>query len=755
MIGHQSIRLLASRKFSSSSRNAAKVVYTYTDEAPALATAGFLPILNKFTNSANVAFEISDISVASRVLALWPDRLSESQRKPDNLAALGELAKTPDANIIKLPNVSASVPQLKACIAELQAKGYDVPSYPQSPTNSEEEVINKTYAKVLGSAVNPVLREGNSDRRAAAPVKAFAQAHPKKMGAWTKDSKTHVAFMKDGDFYGSEKSFVMPKAGSVRMEFENKNGDVKVMKKTTPLLDNEVIDASFMSRAKLAAFVEHELADAKAQDILLSLHLKATMMKVSDPRMFGTVVEVFFKDVFSKHASLFKELGVNANNGFGDVLEKIQNAPADVQKQVLADVDAAYKSGPSLAYVNSDKGITNLHVPSDVIVDASMPVVIRDSGKMYNKAGNLQDTKCVIPDRCYARVFQTAVDFVKQNGQFDAATMGHTSNVGLMAQKAEEYGSHDKTFEMSEAGTMRVINENDGSVVFEHQVEQGDIWRMCQTKDIPIKDWVKLAVNRARASNTPAIFWLDPNRPHDANLIKKVNEYLPEHNAEGLDITIETPEKACWVSMERAMAGKDTISVTGNVLRDYNTDLFPILELASSSKMLSIVPLLAGGGLYETGAGGSAPKHVQQFLEEGHLRWDSLGEYLATAVSLEELGVKSGNEKVTQLGECLNEAVAQWLNNNKGPSRKVNEIDNRGSVYYLALYWAEAMAKKDKSFTKMATALRENEAKITQELIDCQGKPQDIGGYYLPDKEMTEKAMRPSATLNAIIDSAY
>eukprot|EP01134_Creolimax_fragrantissima_P002659 CFRG2659T1 len=745
--------LNSSRQFSSSTRNAAKVVYTYTDEAPALATAAFLPVVNKFTKVANLAFEISDISVAARVLALWPDRLTPDQRKPDNLAALGELAKQPDANIIKLPNVSASVPQLAACIAELQGKGYDIPSYPQAPKTAEEKEIKDTYAKVLGSAVNPVLREGNSDRRAAAPVKAYAQAHPKKMGAWSKDSKTHVAFMKEGDFYGSEKSYVMPKAGNVRIELLNKDGEVKVLKAKTSLLDNEIIDAAFMSRAKLAAFVETELADAKTNDVLLSLHLKATMMKVSDPRMFGTVVSVFFKDVFSKHADLFTNLGVNPNNGFGDVLEKIKNAPDAVRSEVLRDIDACYASRPAVAMVNSDKGITNLHVPSDVIVDASMPVVIRDSGKMYNAAGDLQDTKCMIPDRCYARVFQTAVDFVKQNGQFDAATMGHTSNVGLMAQKAEEYGSHDKTFEIPYTGTVRVVNENDNSTVFEHKVEEGDIWRMCQTKDVPVKDWVKLAVNRARASNTPAIFWLDSSRAHDANIIKSVERYLSEHDIKGLDISIKTPQEACWISMERAKAGKDTISVTGNVLRDYNTDLFPILELASSSKMLSIVPLLAGGGLYETGAGGSAPKHVQQFVEEGHLRWDSLGEYLATAVSLEELGNKTGNLTTTLLGATLNEAVAEWLNNNKSPSRKVNQIDNRGSTFYLAMYWAAAMAKHDNSFSSLASSLKENEEQITQDLIACQGKPVDIGGYYLPSVELTAKAMRPSATFNAIIDA--
>lgn len=732
------------------------IVYTKTDEAPALATAAFMPILDRFSRDADVHFELCDISVANRVLSLWSDRLDASQHRADELSALGKLAMAPEANIIKLPNVSASVPQLVECIAELQAKGYKVPNYPQEPINDEERAVNLKYGDVLGSAVNPVLREGNSDRRAAAPVKAFAQAHPKKMGAWSPDSKTHVAAMQHGDFYGSELSEVMSSDGSVRIEHVAADGKTTVLKEKTPVLAGEVLDASFMSVSALKDFVEVELNKAKEQDVLLSLHLKATMMKVSDPVIFGEVVKVFFKDVFAKHAAVLDgQLGVNTANGFADVISKVNTLPiGDAARLAIEeDIAAAYASRPSLAMVNSDKGITNLHIPSDVIIDASMPVVIRDSGKMWNKNNELQDTKCLIPDRCYAGVFQTAIDFVKEHGQFDAATMGHTSNVGLMAKQAEEYGSHDKTFIMSGPGKVRVVDSSSKKVMFEHDVEKGDIWRMCQAKDEAIRDWVKLTVHRARESNTPAIFWLDDKRAHDANLIGKVNEYLTEHDCDGLDISIMTPETACRVTMERAIKGLDTISVTGNVLRDYNTDLFPILELGTSAKMLSIVPLLAGGGLYETGAGGSAPKHVEQFVEEGHLRWDSLGEFLATAVSLEELGNKTGNAKATLLGQTLNEAVAKWLDEARSPSRRTGEIDNRGAVYYLTMYWAEAMAKHDASFKDLANGLKENEAEITQQLIECQGKPVDIGGYYLPDVELLAKAMRPSPGFNALIDN--
>lgn len=715
------------------------IKYTYTDEAPALATAAFLPILNKFASYSGTKFETADISVAARVLALFPDVAPDAK---DNLAALGELAKTPEANIIKLPNVSASLPQLTACIKELQSKGFKIPNYEQAKDK---------YAKVLGSAVNPVLREGNSDRRAAGPVKAFAQANPSKMiKPWKADCKTKVAHMQGNDFFGSEKSYTMPKAGSVKIEHVGTDGKVTVLKAETKLEAGEIIDTSFMSRKALADFVEETLTSCP-KDCIISLHLKATMMKVSDPRMFGTVVQVYYKDLFAKHQATFDKLGVNPNNGFADVEGKIKTLPADKQMEINADIQAVYAKRPPLAYVNSAKGITNLHVPSDVIVDASMPNVIRDGGGMWNKADKLQDTICIIPDRCYATQYTAIIENVKKHGQFNVSTMGHTSNVGLMAKKAEEYGSHDKTFELPAPGTVRVV-DNAGNTIFEHKVEKGDIWRMCQTKDIPIQDWVKLAVNRARASGDAAIFWLDPARAHDAQIKAKVDKYLKDHDTKDLDIRFMTPQAAMTESCDRARKGLNTISVTGNVLRDYNTDMFPILELGTSSRMLSIVPLIAGGGLYETGAGGSAPKHVQQFLEEGHLRWDSLGEYLATAVSLEELGQRENNPKTTELGKGLNIAITKWLNNNRGPSRKVKEIDNRGSHFYIALYWAEALKDKDPTFKTLYEGLASKEAAITKELIDCQGKQQDIGGYYQPNAAKVAAAMRPSKQFNDLID---
>jgi isocitrate dehydrogenase len=729
------------------STGSSKIIYTICDEAPALATYSLLPIIKKFTDPAGIVVERSDISVAARIIVLFNDRLTPEQRVPDNLAELGRLAKTPEANIIKLPNVSASVPQLQAAIKELQGKGYNIPDYPEAPKNAEEKAIKALFSQALGSSVNPVLREGNSDRRVAAPVKKYAQSNPHKMGAWSKDCKSHVSHMSSGDFYANEQSHTMAKAGSVKIELVTPAGTT-VLKEKTALLEGEVIDATFMSVEKLRAFYEKEIQDAKDQGILLSLHLKATMMKVSDPILFGHCVTVFFKDVFAKHAALFAELGVNANSGLGDVYAKIQGHAK--QAEVEADIQAVYATRPALAMVDSRKGITNLHVPSDVIVDASMPVVVRDSGGMWNLADKLQDTKCLIPDRCYAGMYQKVLDFCRQHGQFDVATMGNVANVGLMAQKAEEYGSHPNTFELPQAGTVRVTDDA-GNVIFEHAAAKGDVWRMCQTKDEPIRDWVKLAVSRAKATGAPAVFWLDANRPHDANLIKKVNHFLKEHDTAGLELPIMAPVDAVQFSMERAQAGKDTISVTGNVLRDYLTDLFPILELGTSAKMLSIVPMLAGGCMFETGAGGSAPKHVQQFVEEGHLRWDSLGEYLATAVSLEFLGEKTDNERAKLLGKTLTEATGMVLDNRKSPSRKVNERDNRGTNFYIALYWAQCMAKHDAHFGPLAADLAANEEKISKELIDCQGKPVDIGGYYQPDYEKTDAAMNPSATLNAIL----
>lgn len=734
-----------------------KIIYTITDEAPALATYSFLPIVKAFTKSAGVSVETKDISLAGRILAHFPENLKEDQKQEDALAELGILAKTPEANIIKLPNISASIPQLTEAIKELQSKGYAVPDFPADPQNETEAEVKDRYSKVLGSAVNPVLREGNSDRRVAEAVKAYAKVHPHSMGEWTSDSKTHVAHMTEGDFYGSEKSVVVPAATNVKIEWKGNDGSSSVLKASLALLAGEVIDASVMSNKALNAFFEKETQAAKDQGVLLSLHLKATMMKVSDPIMFGKAVNVYYKDVFEKHQVIFDELGVNTNNGLGNVYAKIAELPEEKRKEIEADIQAVYTTRPELAMVNSDKGITNLHVPSDVIIDASMPAAIRTSGKMWGPDGQLHDMKAMIPDRCYAGIYQATIDFCKRHGAFDVTTMGNVSNVGLMAQKAEEYGSHDKTFEIEGNGTVKVIDEQ-GNVLMEHQVEEGDIWRMCQSKDLPIKDWVKLAVNRARATGSPAIFWLDKNRQHDANLIAKVETYLPDHDTTGLEIKIMSPVDAINYSLDRVKAGQDTISVTGNVLRDYLTDLFPILELGTSAKMLSIVPLLAGGGLFETGAGGSAPKHVQQFEQEGHLRWDSLGEFLALAVSIEDLSVKTDNVTGKILAKALNEANGKFLTNNNSPSRKVNELDNRGSHFYLAMYWAQALANQEEDanlkemFTPIAEALSSNEALILEELILAQGKPCDIGGYYKLDEKKAIKAMRPSSTLNAIVE---
>jgi isocitrate dehydrogenase len=733
-----------------------KITYTFTDEAPALATYSLLPIVEAFTTAANIEVETKDISLAGRILANFPEFLTEDQRQPDALAELGALAKTPEAYIIKLPNISASIPQLTAAIAELQAKGYNVPDYPADPKTDEEKAIKAKYSKVLGSAVNPVLREGNSDRRVAGAVKEYAQKNPHKVGEWTKDSKSHVAHMDADDFYGSEQSVVIEQAGTVKIEHVAADGTVTVLKEKTAVFEGEVIDASRMSAKALRAFYAKEIAAAKAEDILLSLHVKATMMKVSDPILFGHAVTVYFADVFEKYAETFAALGVNPNNGLGDVYAKIATLPADQKAAIEADLGATYDKQPRLAMVNSDKGITNLHVPSDVIIDASMAAAIRTSGKMWGADGKAYDTKAMIPDRCYATMYQACIEFCQENGAFDVTTMGNVANVGLMAQKAEEYGSHDKTFEIPAAGIVRVVDEA-GTVLMEHTVEPGDIWRMCQTKDIPIQDWVKLAVNRARATGNPTIFWLDENRAHDANIIAKVNKYLPEHDTDGLDIQILPPVEAMKFTCAQIKAGKDVISVTGNVLRDYLTDLFPILELGTSAKMLSIVPLLAGGGLFETGAGGSAPKHVQQFVEEGHLRWDSLGEFLAIAVTLEDLGRKTNNENALILAEALDKANSKYLNNDKSPSRKVGEIDNRGSHFYLAMYWAEALAAQDKNpelqakFAALVKTLTENEDKIVGELSAAQGQAVDIDGYYFANPEKASQAMRPSETLNGAI----
>lgn len=702
---------------------------------------------------AGIDVEKSDISLAGRIISQFPEKLKPDQIIPDNLSLLGDLAKTKEAIIVKLPNISASLPQLNECITELRTQGYDVPTYPTGNSPEDEEVKAK-YAKVLGSAVNPVLREGNSDRRVAKPVKEYAQRNPHKMGIWSRASRSHVAHMTKGDFYASEQSVIMDKASDVRIEFTGSDGNTKIMKESIPLLEGEVIDSAFMSASALREYFENEIEDARKEDLLLSLHLKATMMKVSDPVMFGHCVTVFFKKAFEKHAALFAELGVNPKNGLGDVYEKIENLPAAQREEIESDLDACYKERPWLAMVNSAKGITNLHVPSDVIVDASMPVVIRDSGQMWNKDDKLEDTKCLIPDRSYAPMYQEVISFVKSKGQFDVATMGNVANVGLMAKKAEEYGSHDKTFILENAGTMKVIDNHSNATLMEHNVEEGDIFRMCQTKDESIKDWVGLAVRRARAANSPAIFWLDKNRAHDKSIITKVNHYLADHDTKSLDLSIMSPVDAVRVSMDRAVNGKDTISVTGNVLRDYLTDLFPILELGTSAKMLSIVPLLAGGGMFETGAGGSAPKHVQQFVEEGHLRWDSLGEYLAMAVSLEHLGDTTGNERATKLGAALNNAIGRLLQNRKSPSRKVNELDNRASNFYINLYWAEFMAMEDPAYQELATILKDNRHQIVEELKGCQGDSQDIGGYYKLDADKATKVMRPSGTWNRIIDDS-
>lgn len=734
------------------------IVYTITDEAPALATRSFLPIVEAFTKAAGIEVETRDISLAGRILAAFPENLTEDQKQNDDLAYLGDLAKTPEANIIKLPNISASIPQLNAAIKELQSQGYNIPNYTSEPKNDEEKDIKARYAKILGSAVNPVLREGNSDRRVADAVKNYAKQHPHSMGAWASDSKTRVAHMTEGDFYGSEKSFVADKATEVRIEFVGANGETKVLKEKVALKEGEVMDSSVMHVAELNTFFEKAIAEAKEDNILLSLHLKATMMKVSDPIMFGHAVKVFFKDTFAKHAATFKELGIDANNGLGDVYSKIQNLSDEKRAEIEADLKAEMAQRPELAMVNSDKGITNLHVPSDVIIDASMPAAIRTSGKMWGPDGKPKDTVAIIPDRSYAGIYQEVIKFNKENGAFDPTTMGTVPNIGLMAQKAEEYGSHDKTFEMAEAGTVRIVDAN-GNVMMEQEVAQGDIFRACQTKDVAIQDWVKLAVTRARITNTPAIFWLDSARAHDANLIKKVEKYLQDHDTNGLEIKIMSPVEAMRYTCERAKAGKDTISVTGNVLRDYLTDLFPILELGTSAKMLSIVPLLDGGGLFETGAGGSAPKHVEQFVEENYLRWDSLGEFLALAVSLEDLAYKTKNEKAEVLAEALNKANAEFLEKDKSPARKVGGIDNRGSHFYLAMYWAQALAEQNKNqelkdrFSSLAKELTDNEQKIVDEQIAAQGKPVDIGGYFHPDEEKTSKAMRPSETLNNALAS--
>jgi len=732
--------------------DSSKIVYTKTDEAPALATRSLLPILRAFTRSSGIEFELKDISLAGRILANFPEGLTEAQRVPDALAELGELATQPGANIIKLPNISASIPQLVAAIEELQGNGFAVPDFPAEPQSDEEKTIRARYSKVLGSAVNPVLREGNSDRRVAAPVKVYAQQHPHPMGAWSADSKTHVAHMDGGDFYGSEQSHVMAAAGEVRIELEG-NGETTVLKDGLGLLAGEVIDAAVMSAAALREFMAREIADARERSVLFSLHLKATMMKVSDPIIFGHCVSVFYADIFEKHAEALESIGVKPNNGMGDLYAKLEELPADQQAAIKSDIDTLYAERPALAMVNSNLGITNLHVPSDVIIDASMPAMIRSSGQMWGPDGELADTKAVIPDRSYAGVYREAIEFCKANGAFDVPTMGNVSNVGLMAKKAEEYGSHDKTFEIPRAGIVRVLDA-EGNALFSHEVEAGDIWRMCQTKDVAIRDWVKLAVTRARATGSKTIFWLDENRAHDRNLIAKVNEYLPAHDTDGLDIEILSPIAATRLTCQRCKDGLDSISVTGNVLRDYLTDLFPILELGTSAKMLSIVPLLAGGGLFETGAGGSAPKHVQQFNAENHLRWDSLGEFLAIAVSLEELGTKTNNAKALVLAKTLNEAIGKFLDENKSPSRKVNELDNRGSHFYLALYWAQALAAQtddaelQSQFSPFAETLAQNEHAIVEELIAVQGPPIDIGGYYQPDEGKTIAAMRPSELFN-------
>ncbi|MEN8500853.1 NADP-dependent isocitrate dehydrogenase [Paraburkholderia sp. DD10] len=735
-----------------------KIIYTLTDEAPALATYSLLPIVKAFTRSSDVIVETRDISLAGRIIAAFPDYLTAEQKGSDDLAELGGLTTRPEANIIKLPNISASVPQLKAAITELRDQGYKLPSYPDEAKTDAEKDVKARYDKIKGSAVNPVLREGNSDRRAPLSVKNYARKHPHKMGAWSADSKSHVSHMSGGDFYGSEKSALIAAAGSVKIELAAADGSKTVLKEKTAVQAGEIIDASVLSRNALRSFIEAEIADAKSKGVLFSVHLKATMMKVSDPIIFGHVVSVFYKDVLTKHADALAQAGFNPNNGIGDLYARLKDLPAETREAIEADIKAQYEQRPPLAMVNSDKGITSLHVPSDVIVDASMPAMIRESGKMWGADGALHDAKAVIPDRCYAGVYQAVIEDCKKNGAFDPVTMGTVPNVGLMAQAAEEYGSHDKTFQIPANGVVRVIDAA-GTVLLEQAVEAGDIWRMCQVKDAPVQDWVKLAVNRARATNTPAVFWLDSARAHDAQIIKKVEQYLKDHDTSGLDIRIMTPVEATKFSLERIRAGKDTISVTGNVLRDYLTDLFPIMELGTSAKMLSIVPLMAGGGMFETGAGGSAPKHVQQLVEEGFLRWDSLGEFLALAASLEHLSNAYHNPKAQILAKTLDQATGKFLDNDKSPARKVGGLDNRGSHFYLAMYWAEALAAQTEDaalqaqFAGVAKAMADNEAKILVELAAAQGKPVDIGGYYRPNVELTSKAMRPSATLNKIVDA--
>lgn len=736
-----------------------KIFYTRTDEAPALATASFLPIVKAFTKTSGIEIETKDISLAGRIAAVFPEYLTKEQQVSNDLDVLGELAKQPEANIIKLPNISASIPQLKEAIAELRSKGYKLPEYPDEPKTEEEKEIKAKYDKIKGSAVNPVLREGNSDRRAPRAVKNYAKKNPHSMGAWSSDSKTHVATMSHGDFKSNEKSLTIQSATEVQIVLKSESGAKKVLKEKLSLQDGEIIDATVMSKKALLAFLKEQVQDAKEKGVLFSVHLKATMMKVSDPIIFGHVVETVLKPVFEKNADTFEKIGVNPNDGLEVMYNKLDKLSAEQKAEMKGQIASELEKGPSLAMVNSDKGITNLHVPSDIIIDASMPAMIRNSGKMWNSEGKAQDTKAVIPDSSYAGIYSATIDFCKEHGAFDPTTMGTVPNVGLMAQKAEEYGSHDKTFEIKEAGSVQVIDLNTDKVLLEHAVEQGDIWRMCQVKDAPIEDWIKLAVSRARATNDPAIFWLDENRAHDRELIKKVNQYLPQQDTDGLDIQIMSPEKATQYTLKRIKAGKDTISVSGNVLRDYLTDLFPILEVGTSAKMLSIVPLMNGGGLFETGAGGSAPKHVEQFLEEGHLRWDSLGEFLALGVSLEFYGEKNKNPKAKVLADALDAATEKFLLNDKSPSRKVKELDTRGSHFYLAMYWAEALANQDKDtelkslFSKVDAQIQEKEEQILNELMDAQGSPQDIGGYYKPNSNLESIAMRPSDTFNKILDT--
>ncbi len=734
-----------------------KIFYTKTDEAPALATQSFLPIVQAFTKTSGITVETKDISLAARILAAFPEFLTEDQRKDDDLESLGKLAKMPEANIIKLPNISASIPQLNEAIEELQSKGYALPDYPDDPKNDADKKIKIRYDKIKGSAVNPVLREGNSDRRAPKAVKNYAKQNPHSMGAWSKDSATHVATMDHGDFKSNEKSVTLPSATNVKVELKANDGTVTVLKENIPLLAGEIIDGTVMSKKALVAFLTEQIEDAKKKGVLFSIHMKATMMKVSDPIIFGHALKVFFKDVFSKYKSDFDAIGISANDGLESLLDKLDELPGDKKTEIENDIKKAIDQGPDLAMVNSDKGITNLHVPSDVIIDASMPAMIRNSGQMWNAQGKAQDTKAVIPDSSYAGIYSATIDFCKENGAFDPTTMGTVPNVGLMAQKAEEYGSHDKTFEIANDGKVAIVDINSGEVLIEHTVEKGDIWRMCQVKDAPIQDWIKLAVSRARASEIPTVFWLDNERAHDRELIKKVNSYLPDHDTSGLDIKILSPIEATNFTLKQIKEGKDVISVTGNVLRDFLTDLFPILEVGTSAKMLSIVPLMNGGGLFETGAGGSAPKHVEQFLEEGHLRWDSLGEFLALGVSLDFYGEKNNNPEARILGDTLDKATEKFLLNDKSPSRKVMELDTRGSHFYLAMYWAEALANQDQDaalknvFSKVSEEMKGKESQIVKELLDAQGSPQDIGGYYLPNADLVARAMRPSNTLNAIL----